>query len=126
MIDRGQAPQGAPNRDLASVAGAFAELHGDVHFLSTTVNGYRDGVARTLAIQNEIDVELTADFLIVNGGDDDAPDVNSSHAPLHDTIPTANSGGGSWATGRDRFHQHAVLNTQMQLFCDTSRAPQRL
>src|SRR5260370_34593649 len=91
MIDRGHAPQGAPNRDLASVARAFAELHGNVHFLSTTVNGYRDRVARTLAVENQIDVELTADFLIVNGGDDGAADVNSSHASLHDPVPAADS-----------------------------------
>src|SRR6266704_7102559 len=125
MIDRGHAPQGAPNRDLASVARAFAELHGDVHFLSTTVNGYRDGVARTLAIQNEIDVELTANFLIVNGGDDVAADMNSSHARLHDPVPAANSRGRSRAAGSDEFHEQAFLNRQIQRFAEPSVDRQR-
>src|SRR5258708_40359735 len=105
MIDRGHAPQGAPNRDLASVARAFAELHGDVHFLSTTVNGYRDGVARTLAIQNEIDVELTANFLIVNGGGDCAAPLNSSQARLRHPGPPPHSSASSPAARRDEVEQ---------------------
>src|SRR6266700_7381199 len=126
MIDPGHAPQRAPNRDLASVARAFAELHGNVHFLSTTVNGYRDGVARTLAVENQIDVELTADFLIVNGGDDVAADVNSSHASLHDPVPAANSCGSSRAAGSYEFHQQAFLNRQIQRFAEPSVDRQRL
>src|SRR5712664_2012516 len=53
-----------------SVAGAFAELDRNVHLLASTIERHRHVVAGALVVEDQVDVELTNDFLAVDGHDD--------------------------------------------------------
>src|SRR4029077_16398332 len=78
---------------ICSVAGAFAEFDGDVHFLAAAIDGDGDAVAGAFVVEGEIDVELGGDFLVVDGGDDVATDGDFSHAGFRDAIAAMNAGG---------------------------------
>src|SRR5713101_3597860 len=99
---------------MASIAGAFAELDGDVHLFAAAIDRDVDCVARAFAIQDDVDIELPRDLLAVDGDDDIAADVNAAHAGLHQAITTANPGGSGRATGTGDFNEQAFLNRQVQ------------
>src|SRR5882762_1470639 len=96
MFNRRAPAAAVPLRVNASTAGALAELDGDVH-----------GVARALAIEDDVDVELTRDLLAVDGDDDITADVNAAHAGLYEAITAANPGSGGRAAGSGDFNEQA-------------------
>src|ERR1700682_345928 len=98
---------------MPSVAGAFAEFDGDVHLLAAAIDGDVHGVAGTLAIEDDVDIELPCDFLAVDGDDDIAADVNAAHAGLYEAITTANPGSSGRAAGSGDFNEQALLNRQV-------------
>src|SRR6516165_6100776 len=73
------------------VAIAFAKLDRDFHFLCAAVDGDRDTVARTFAIQQKVHVELVGDFLAVEGHDNVAADNDAPHSGLLCAVTTVNS-----------------------------------
>src|SRR6266850_2986044 len=99
---------------MASVAGALAELDGDVHPLAAAIDSDVHRVARALAIEDDVDIELTRDFVAIDGDDDIAADVNAAHAGLYEAITTANSGNSGRAAGSGDFDEQAFLNGQVQ------------
>src|SRR5712664_3780325 len=99
---------------MALVAGAFAEFDGDVHLLAAAINSNVHRVARALAIEDDVDVELTRDLLAVDGDDDITADVNAAHAGLYEAITTANPGNSGRAAGSGDFNEQAFLNGQVQ------------
>src|ERR1700681_4160255 len=111
---------------MVSIAGAFAELDGDVHLLAAAVDGNVHGVAGAFAIQDDVDIELPRDFLAVDGDDDIAADVNATHASLYEAITTANSGNSGRAPGSGDFNEQAFLNRQVERFTKPAAHPQRL
>src|SRR6266478_4050086 len=114
MFNRRAPAAAVPLRVNASTAAAFAELDGNIHFLAAAVDGDIHGVARALAIEDDVDVELTRDLLAVDGDDDIAADVNAAHAGLYDAITTANPGNSGRAAGSGDFNEQAFLNGQVQ------------
>src|SRR2546422_8218385 len=96
-----------------STAGAFAELDGDVHLLAAAIDRDVHRVARALAIEDDVDIELTRDLLAVDGDDDIAADVNAAHTGLHQAITAANPGGSGRAAGSGDFNEQAFLNRQV-------------
>src|SRR5712691_2458254 len=96
------------------VAGPLAQLDGNVHFFAATIEGDIDAVARALAVQDHIHVELIGDFLSVNGHDDIAADGDLPHACLCDAISATNPGPGCRTAARDPFHEQAILHRQVQ------------
>src|SRR5882724_5251074 len=101
---------------LGSTAGAFAELDGDVHLLAAAIDRDVYRVARALAIEDNVDVELTGDFVAIDGDDDIAADVNAAHAGLYQAIPAANPSNSGRAAGSGDFNEQAFLNRQVQRF----------
>src|SRR6266404_3873833 len=99
-----------------STAGAFAELDGDVHLLAAAIDRDVYRVARALAIEDNVDIELTGDFVAIDGDDDIAADVNAAHAGLYEAIPAANPGNSGRAAGSGDFNEQAFLNRQVQRF----------
>src|SRR6266478_2158129 len=107
---------GCPHRWMASVAGAFAELDGNVHLLTAAIDSDVHRVARALAIEDDVDIELPRDLLAVDGDDDIAADVNAAHAGLYQAITAANPRSGGGAAGGGDFNEQAFLNRQVQRF----------
>src|SRR5438045_9407192 len=90
---------------MDSVAGAFAQLDGNVHLFAATKERHRHVVAGTLVVEEEVDVELTGDFLTVDGHDDVATDGDPAHASFRDTIATLNAGGSGRTALRGALHR---------------------
>src|SRR5437879_5359894 len=99
-----------------SVAGAFAELDRNVHLLASTIEGHGHVVAGALVVEDQVDVELTNDFLAVDGHDDVASDGDLAHACFHDTIATLNAGGCGRSALRGSRHKQALFHGQIQRF----------
>src|SRR6267143_1316108 len=99
-----------------SVAGAFAELDGDVHFFAAPVDGYGDAVAGALVVEDQVDVELTHDFLAVDGHDDVASDGDLAHACFHDTIAALNASSCGRTALRCSLHKQTLFHGQIQRF----------
>src|SRR6266436_54193 len=99
-----------------SVAGAFAELDGYVHFFAATVDGYGDAVAGALVVEDQVDVELTHDFLAVDGHDDVASDGDLAHACFRDTIAALNASSCGRTALRCSLHKQTLFHGQIQRF----------
>src|ERR1700676_1907931 len=99
-----------------SDAGAFAELDGNVHLLASAIEGHGHAVARALVIEDQVDVELTHDFLAVDGHDDVASDGDLAHACFRDTITTLNAGGCGRTALRCSLHKQTFFYGQIQRF----------
>src|ERR1700719_537718 len=99
-----------------SVAGAFAQLDGNVHFFAATVNGHGHVVAGALVVEDQVDVELTHDFLAVDGHDDVASDSDLAHACFRDTIAALNAGGSGRAAFRRSLYKQTFFHGQVQRF----------
>src|SRR5881392_936172 len=99
---------------MDSVAGAFAQLDGNVHLFAATKERHRHVVAGTLVVEEEVDVELTGDFLTVDGHDDVATDGDPAHASFRDTIATLNAGGSGRTALRGALHKQALFDGQIQ------------
>src|SRR6267142_339877 len=99
-----------------SVAGAFAELDGYVHFFAATVDGYGDAVAGALVVEDQVDVELTHDFLAVDGHDDVASDGDLAHACFCDTIAALNASSCGRTALRCSLHKQTLFHGQIQRF----------
>src|SRR6267143_2832508 len=109
-----------------SIAGAFAELDGNIHFLAAAIDGDDHRVARAFAIEDDVDIELTRDLLAVDGDDDIAADVNAAHAGLYQAIPAANPGNSGRAAGSGDFNEQAFVNGQVQRFTEPAANGQSL
>src|SRR5690349_932513 len=72
-----------------SLACAFPEFHGHVHFFSAAIYRYRHGIARPLPVEDDVHVELPGNFLRVNRHNDVSADVDPSHAGLRHAIAAA-------------------------------------
>src|SRR5580693_8037981 len=116
----------APRPTETSVAGAFAELGGNIHFLATAVEADGDGVAGTFAIQYEVDVVLRGNILTVNGDDDVTTDGDPAHASLRVAIASMNSGDSGRPAASHAFHQQAFLHGQIQSFTEPAAHGQSL
>src|ERR1700741_5087029 len=107
-----------PANSRRSVAGALAELDGDVHFLAATIDGDVNGVAGAFVVEDEVDIELAGHFLAVDGAYDVTADVDSSHASLCNAVATANPCGGSRSTLGNLLDQQALFHGQIQGFTE--------
>src|SRR5215471_12697756 len=74
-----------------SVARAFTELDGDIHFLSAAVQRYVHGIAGTVMVQHEVHVELVCNLLAVDRHDDIAADAKAAHTRLYDAVAPMNA-----------------------------------
>src|SRR6267378_1368136 len=111
---------------MVSIAGAFAELDGNIHFLAAAIDGDVHRVARAFAIEDDVDIELPRHLLAVDGDDDIAADVNATHAGLYEAITAANPGGSGRAAGSGDFNEQAFLNRQVQRFTEPAANRQGL
>src|ERR1700676_309650 len=98
------------------VVGALAELNGQFYFFAAKIDGQRDGVTRAFAIQQDVEVKRTGDFLAVNRDDEVATDGDSLHPGAHYAIPSADTCYGGRSTFGRRFYQQAFLRGQIQRF----------
>src|SRR5438132_14035460 len=97
-------------------AGAFAELHGDIHFFAAAIERYRHGIARPFPVEEHVHVELPCNFLRVNSNNDVATDVDPAHAGLRYAIAAANSGGGCRPAFCGPLHKQAFFHGKIQRF----------
>src|SRR5580693_8657801 len=103
---------------MLSVARAFAEFYGDVHFFAAAIESDGYGVAGPLAVECEVDVKLTRDFLSVNRHNHVAANGDALHARLCDTIASVNAGGSSRPAFYGPLHQQPFLHGQIQRFAE--------
>ena len=95
------------------VSGALAQLDGDVHLPAAAINSDVHGVSRAFAVQDHVQIKLSADLLTVDGDDDIATDGDAAHASLGDAVSTVETCGSRGASVAHRFDQQTVVDRQV-------------